>query len=232
MEALEQVGEWVRESVPGAHRLDVCALHSLGRGEGWDGWRLPLEGAASSALNLLIDADFPYSIPRFTLGDRPDLLKAPHVERKGALCLSGTDARADTLDPVAVVAFSYQEALSLVVEDEGGGNRDDFGVDFVAYWFRDGTLNFPFRSWLRREPKSRMVAAWHGKQFYFVAETVADCRGWMANRYGADDKRAFHDAAVIWIDSLPEPDAYPDNTAAVRRLVRSGPTMAWSYSTA
>jgi molybdopterin/thiamine biosynthesis adenylyltransferase len=219
VEALDLVAEWVAGTAPGARRLDTAGLLAIGRDAGWDGWRLPLEGIEGGALNLLLDADFPYSIPRFALGDRPDLLKAPHVEDEALLCVSGTDARADTLDPVAVVAFSYGEAVSLVAEDESGGNRDDFRIDFDAYWNRDATSSFRILSWLRPQEKSRMVAAWHGDQFYFLGDSAAECRQWMNNRYGSDEERSLKDAAVIWVQNLPEPDAYPKNAAAARKLV-------------
>lgn len=219
VEALDLVARWVADKAPGARRLDAADLLALGRDSAWEGWRLPLDGTEGGVLNLLLDADFPYSIPRFALGDRPDLLKAPHVEDEALLCVSGNDARADTLDPVAVVAFSYGEALSLIAEDESGGNRDDFRIDFDAYWNRDATSSFRILSRLRPQERSRMIAAWHGDQFYFLADNVADCRQWMNNRYGSDEERSFKHAAVIWVESLPEPDAYPKSSAAARKLV-------------
>jgi hypothetical protein len=39
---------------------------------------------------------------------------------------------------------------------------------------------------LRPQERSRIIAAWHGDQFYFLADDVADCRQWMNNRYGPD----------------------------------------------
>jgi molybdopterin/thiamine biosynthesis adenylyltransferase len=218
-QALNLVAAWVTTTVPGAGRLDPTALRAVGRDESWDGWRLPLSGASGGELFLMLDAEFPYSLPRFVLGGRVDLLRAPHVEAKGYLCLAGDSGRVDTLDPIAVLAHSYNEALSLVASDEAGENREDFVTDFDAYWRRDVISDLPVRTWLRTEPRSRIVAAWHGQRFYLIAESADDCRHWMTNRYGADEKRSFKEAAVIWLESLPEPDAYPDNARLARQLI-------------
>src|SRR5215217_7226467 len=98
-------------------------------------------------------------------------------------------------------------------------NRDDFVIDFDAYWRRDVTSDLPVRTWLRSEARSRTVAAWHGQNFHLVAETVTDCQRWMINRYGADEARKFEDAAAIWLDRLPEPEIYPDNAGVARRFI-------------
>lgn len=217
--AIEQVRAWVETEIPNARRLSGAQLLALGRNESWDGWRLPIPGSEAGSLNLLLDAEFPYSLPRFSLNGRSDLLRAPHMEAGGRLCLAGDGGRADTLDPVAVVKYSHREALALIAEDEAGGNRDDYLLDFDAYWRRDVTRDFLVRTWLRPEARSRALAAWHGQEFYLVAENTDDCRTWLNNLYGVDDTRTFKDAVVIWLDRLPEPHNYPDDAGSLRRLV-------------
>jgi molybdopterin/thiamine biosynthesis adenylyltransferase len=135
------------------------------------------------------------------------------------LCLTGDGGRVDSLEPVAVVAYSYREALSLIAENERGGNQDDFLIDFEAYWRREITDELSVRTWLRSVAKSRAAAAWHGKQFYLIAENVDDCKTWMSNRYGSDANRTFKEAAVVWLDRLPEPEAYPNDASDARRLI-------------
>lgn len=220
-EAIGLVAAWVTATVQGADPLDPASLRELGRDESWVGWRFPLPGARGGDLHLLLDPEFPYSLPRFALGRRTDLLRAPHVETKGRLCLAGDWGRADTLDPVAVVAYSFEEALALIAEDEAGGNREDYAIDFDAYWRRDVTDPLPLRTWLDGERPSRLVSAWHGQAFYFIAENASDARTWLTNRYGADETRTFKDAALIWLDRLPEPEMYPDNAGGARRLIEA-----------
>ena len=218
-QALDLVTAWVTATVSGATKLDPATLRATGRDESWDGWRLPLSGMQGGALFLMLDAEFPYSLPQFVISGRPDLLLAPHVETKGRLCLAGDDGRSDTLDPVAVVAYSYQEALSLVASNLAGGNRADFVTDFDAYWRRDVTSDVKVRTWLGTEPRSRIVSAWHGQKFCLVAESITDCQHWMTNLYGTDEGRSFREAAVIWMERLPEPQAYPTRADGTRQLI-------------
>lgn len=218
--ALHQVETWIADSFTAVERMTHDQLAALGRSGEWDGWHLPLPSKQGGELLLMLDADFPYSLPRIAIGGRSDLLKDPHVELKGLLCLAGDAARADTLDPRSVVEYCYREALSLIAGNEAGENRDDFLTDFNAYWRRDSTSDFRVRTWLNPREQSRLVAAWHGKEFYLVAETAHECSSWLTNRYGADE-RTFHTAAVIWLETLPEPSKFPDNGADIFRLVRS-----------
>jgi molybdopterin/thiamine biosynthesis adenylyltransferase len=220
-EAIGLVAAWVTATVEGADRLHPVALHALGRDDSWDGWRLPLRGGRGGDLHLLLDPEFPYSLPRFALGRRTDLLRAPHVEREGRLCLAGDGGRANTLDPIAVVSYSFGEALALIAENEAQGNREDYAIDFNAYWRRDVTDLLPLRTWLHAEQPSRLVSAWHGRAFYFIAENESDARTWLTNRYGSDETRTFKEAALIWLDRLPEPEMYPDNGSAARRLIEA-----------
>ena len=220
-EAITAVGQWVATTVANAAQLSADQLREHGRDGTSDGWRLPL-AAGSGALDLLLDQDFPYSMPRFVITGRSDLLRAPHVEAGGRLCLTGDGGRANTRDPAAVVGYLYQEALSLVSDNTAGGNRDDFTLDFHAYWGRDAHDQLPLLTWLSVEIHSRLLAAWHGKSLYLVAETPENAAHWLKNRYGPDKSREFRQAAYIRLRALPPPELYPNTAADLRQLVQAG----------
>ena len=219
-EAISAVGQWVAETVANAARLNADQLREHGRDATSDGWRLPLR-AGSGALDLLVDQDFPYSMPRFVVTGRSDLLRAPHVESGGRLCLTGDGGRASTRDPAAVVGYLYQEALSLVNDNTAGGNCDDFAIDFQAYWARDSHDQLPLQAWLAAEIRSRLITAWHAKNFYLLAETPEDAKHWLTNRYGPDRSRVFRQAAYIRLREIPPPELYPDTAAELRQLVKA-----------
>ena len=219
-EAIEVVGQWVAATVANAARLTADRLREHGRDATSDGWRLPFADG-SGALNLLLDQDFPYSMPRFVITGRSDLLRAPHVEPGGRLCLTGDGGRANTLDPAAVVSYLYEEALSLVDDNTAGGNRDDFTLDFHAYWARDSHDHLPLQTWLAPQIHSRLLAAWHGKSLYLVAETSEDAARWLTNRYGPDKSREFRQAAYIRLRALPPPERYPNTAVELRQLVQA-----------
>lgn len=220
-EAIAAVGQWVAATVANSAQLSADQLLANGRDATSDGWRLPLEDG-SGALDLLLDQDFPYSMPRFVITGRSDLLSAPHVEAGGRLCLTGDGGRANTLDPAAVVGYLYQEALSLVSDNTAGGNREDFTLDFRAYWEREAHDQLPIQAWLSEETCSRLLAAWHGTNLYLVAETPEDAAHWLEKRYGPDNSRQFCHAAYIRLRALPPPERYPNTAADLRRLIQMG----------
>jgi hypothetical protein len=142
-EAIEQVQHWIAEKLPGAVRLTAHDLRMMALEGTWDGWQLPIP-VYHRYLDLILDANFPYSFPRFRLNKSDNLTRAPHIERDGLLCLAGEDGRADTLNPVDVVAYSYAEALALISEDQVGEHRADYILDFELYWRRDTTCSMMF----------------------------------------------------------------------------------------
>ena len=59
-----------------------------------DGWEMTIETASTvRRLRVLIDAQFPFSLPHFFLVDRPSFLTWPHIEQDGLLCLLGFKPR-------------------------------------------------------------------------------------------------------------------------------------------
>lgn len=215
-QALREVAAWA-SVISGAARLTREQLRYSGFGDEWDGWRLPLE--RSGSVDLLLDGEFPYSIPRVALIGRPDLLISPHVEKEGKLCLSGDNGRSDNMRPAEVAAHCYQEALSLVLENDAGGNTEDYYLDFAAYWRRQLKNAPAVWVWLGRDQSSRLVAAWHGQAFTLIAENEGDCRSWLNHRFGAERERSIRSALVIGLDALPAPSDYPVNGGKLRRLI-------------
>lgn len=218
--AVGQVDRWVRATVPDSVALGADELTKMGFGRYGTGWRLPLPDGG--ALVLLLDAAFPYSLPRMAVVGRDDVLSRAHVEDNGLLCLAPSGSGVDALDPVGVVESTVRDALLLLAEDTAGDADPDFRNDVEAYWRRDAVLAEPgIRSILSFRPPSRVVKAWHGENFYLVGETSEECLRWMENRHGPDKMRTIQDAAALWLDDLPTPNAYPTTVAQLRDLVRT-----------
>lgn len=218
--AIEAVDHWFQASTE-VVCLGKGDLKRLGYSRFQMGWRLPAP-IDSVQLYLLLDASFPYSLPRVAVSGDSDVLAWPHVEKNGLLCLAGDDARVAALEPLAIVQHCIASAESLLRENAAGGNKDDFRTDFEAYWRRVCDSTPPaLCSLVRHAGPSRIVKAWHGKDVYLVAETEADALRWMEGRYGVEEGRTTQSAAVIWLDELPEPASYPATTTDLWRLVRN-----------
>ena len=116
--------------------------------------------------------------------------------------------------PAEVAAHCYQEALSLVREDEAGGNTEDYHLDFSAYWSRQLEDAPAVWLWLGQDQSSRLVAAWHGQAFTLIAENEADCQSWLDHRFGPEKERSIRSALVIGLNALPAPSDYPVTAAS------------------
>jgi molybdopterin/thiamine biosynthesis adenylyltransferase len=216
--ALGEVGSWISSNFPSAAELAEKELRALGGDPSWAGWAMPVEWA-EEPIYLLLDSFFPYSLPRIQVLRGSPLWNTPHVEKTGRLCLGGDGARVDALNPIAIVIHQLNEAQSLIKENIAGKNREDYVRDFLAYWRRHSTPSIPIRSLISTNGTSRVIKAWYGQNFYFLADTEQACFRWLANRYGPDESRETHDALAIWIERLPTPDEYPDSVTTLRKLL-------------
>lgn len=216
--ALDAVGAWITSTYPTARQLTDEELSLFDRYS--VGWKLPSPVEQVSQQWLLFDKEFPYSMPRVSIRGNADSMLWPHVERNGLLCLAGDGATVSTLEPIAVVQSVLHEAQCLLKENATGLHTEDFQEDFKAYWRRSTQPNqAEIRFQLRHEGPSRLVAAWHGEKFYLVAENSQSALRWMENRFGSDEARATHTAALIWLNSLPSPSQYPTSCNALRNLI-------------
>lgn len=218
--ALKAVGAWIKIKYPSAKLLTSDDLEPFGLYS--SGWEISSSIVEVSNLWLLFDGEFPYSMPRVIIRGNEESMLWPHVEKGGRLCLAGDGASVSTSEPVSVVENVLREAQRLIKENSVGLNTEDFQEDFQAYWRREtpSSEQKQIRFTLRSEGPSRIISAWHGDNFYFIAEDSHSVFRWMENRYG-DDTRTTNNAVLIWLNQLPHPAQYPKSSADLRELVKS-----------
>src|ERR1700761_5303581 len=86
-EGIQKVDSFL-SSVCNARRLSADEVRAYVGRSLTVGWELQVETASTvRRLQVLIDAHFPFSLPRFFLADRPKFLTWPHIEEDGLLCL-------------------------------------------------------------------------------------------------------------------------------------------------
>ena len=83
----------------GARSLSLSELKRYRDRKMTHGWRLPGLDAEPTALDIVIDGDFPYSPARVALPEGPSPLEWPHVESDGTLCVLPGQATISTRDP-------------------------------------------------------------------------------------------------------------------------------------
>lgn len=218
--AVSKLDGWLSK----AQRLGSVELHSEYRDRQFvAGWRIPAEfGSETRRLDILVTAQFPFSLPRIALVDRPPFLVWPHVERDGLLCLVAEGTTSNHTAFIKQVKELLGEAISLITECIAGTNQDDFRHEFYSYWSGDvGTDHIPFISLIAADGPSREIAVWRGANQVIAAESDTALSNWMRNRYDEPERpREFDPGALLWLPTPPIPQEYPKTSRDVWAMAR------------
>jgi hypothetical protein len=183
-----------------------------------EGWRLLWRGRE---LEIQVDADFPFSVPRAYLVGYSRAKAEPHVEKDGKLCLATKAVPGDRLRTVqAVVA----DVVQLLTDNETRKHDDDFRDDFGLYWLSWATRGdtrvevLPGPDGASKTILGRAVTTINGRTLVFPDKAEAT-KVWK-NLTGAPPL-ALRETPVIAIDPLPAPDRYPETAEELWALVEA-----------
>lgn len=185
------------------------------------------------SLRLLIDGDFPYSIPRVAVSPSPKFLAWPHLEKNGLLCVYSPEVTTDPSDPIGVVGAVLNRA-SLLIEDIIGGDCDeDFRDEFLTYW--NGTVKPESRnilSLVRPRGPTRPIVIWRGRSFHVVADDRDVLLRWLERR-GVPTRDARRDnfvpGVLLWLPNVLLPSEYPEVNSDVARLARLAHSTEYDF---
>lgn len=131
-------------------------------------------------LIILVDADFPYSLPRIAVKPEPTLLSWPHLEAGGLLCLFGNSVSWDPRQPGALIQRSLGEACLLIEDNIVGHRNSDYRDEFLSYWARVvENSDFPDVCLVTPSPPSRSVVVWRSTHHWIFADDKASLRRWL-----------------------------------------------------
>lgn len=211
-------------SVCSACTLPSLELKNFARAKMIAGWEFTIDTEGGvRRLQVLLDEQFPFSVPYFYLIDRPPYLTWPHIETDGFLCLiTGTKA-AKPERPAEMVGELFADAYDLIRDCESGVNQVDFQTGFETYWERstkDKTLNI--LSLLNLDGKSRFVEIWRGETTSIVGDTEEQVLTWRRRLQGEKPRVEKTDKALLlWLDEAMLPNQYPTTAAGVYQLASS-----------
>lgn len=223
-DAIGQVGSYI-ESLPGSRELNKREISEYTNRNFEIGWSIRVEcSGVPHVFRVLLEKEFPFSAPRIALSDSTEFLRWPHVERDGVLCLLPKNATISATRPVDVLKSLLADSVQLVEDSISGKSLPDFEAEFQTYW--DYQVSKDSKDCLSLialdAPGDRRIKLWKGKEFDVIGDSDAQISQWMANRYNRsyrDDQ--FHDAALLWVPSLPHPEHYPQKSADAFRLLQS-----------
>jgi sulfur-carrier protein adenylyltransferase/sulfurtransferase len=222
-EAIFQVDSFLRRECGARRFADEEARAVEGRSFA-AGWQLTVETPlAQRRLNVYVDHQFPLSVPRFVVMDRPPFPAWPHVEEDGLLCLSNSGVR-KFRQPENVIGELLQEAYRLIRDCESGANENDFRTEFYSYWNRVTADGQRIRSLLEPHGPSRIVHLWRGETRPVVGESEQQVLAWL-RKWGGNKPQFDNtdEACLLWIDKPLLPREYPNTAADLYRLAGSVP---------
>ena len=231
--AAEKVATFLSQRHPEIRVLSEAEISSHESPSLGQGWRLDLAIATADVrtVDVMIDDQFPFSIPRVALVEPPPLYTWPHVEPGGLLCQYDEYTSTDVSRPDAVLEFVLDEAATLIGRSMRGETQEDFRTEFMTYWARIRVLpgSTLWRSLARVGSPSRMVRVWKGKDFYLVGDDDAAVHRWLAHFFGhrAPALGELDAAAFLWLAQPLLPTEYPRTAGDMMTLARAaGPETA------
>jgi molybdopterin/thiamine biosynthesis adenylyltransferase len=187
------------------------------------GWQLVIETPAGQRrVNICVDQQFPFSVPRFFLVDRPPFMEWPHIEKDGLMCLPNGSV-GKYLQPENVAGELLRDAYRLICACESGALENDFRTEFYSYWNRRlSEEGRSVQSLVRTCGPSRLVRVWCGKGFIVAGENEHEVLSWLRKRHGNETEFDLTvGAALLWLERPLLPQEYPTTAADLYRLAAS-----------
>ena len=203
---------WLRDNVKVTHTLTGDNLATYKDHRFVAGWTVELEHESQTLqLDLLVNAQFPYSAIRVALKSFDAYLKWPHVEPGGLLCLPRTPPPDAGVEDAVIRALT--DSMTLVEQcADPEFIIGEFRREFISYWsrgIRDRAKEV--RSLLDPTNRdTRQIAVWYGQTFTLAGETPDQIRSWLENR-----------------GSVKETDSVP----GVFGFLKLAPTIPYPYGT-
>ena len=209
----------------GGMRLLTADLEQYKERSVTHGWHIPSSDTQPTALDIVVDGNFPYSAARVALPKKGpgEPLKWPHVESDGVLCLFPEQATIPSRYPVKVTETVLNEALELVKNCRNGDIIDDFRDEFLSYWNIETNKDAPlFISLIAPNGPSRQVIVWYSKAMYVCADDRDTLDGWLTRLRGKkpNNDSMFQKGVLVWLPQPMIPSEYPRTAADVNSLVK------------
>ena len=218
--AVAEVDGHLRSIDPAIQPLPAAVLAAHGAVAGWP-INLTDGSGYERKVRLVVDRQFPRTMPSVYLVNPPKFGAWPHLETSGKLCLwaDGTVPPAGST-PSGLGDQALHAAWSLISDSVSGANVDDFRAEFLSYWKSTPGAQ-PVKSLLAASGPTRFVKASARSGLILVADSQEDLDSWLTHAMGKATTADTIPALLVWLPEPLIPAEYPFTTTALLALVEA-----------
>ena len=173
-------------------------------------------------LLVMVDANFPFGLPRIAISCGPKLLEWPHLEQDGLLCVVPNLTNSNYLDALSVVRNVLSSACKLIIHNISDDVNSDLREEFLSYWSYTCKSNAPSCiSIVSPAGPTREISVWKGKSTWYFADDPAILRKWLGHLYPkiATQSSTISKGWLIWKSQPWLPTEYPSKPVDLLRLL-------------
>ncbi len=190
------------------------------------GWRISLTDSTEQVfeIDVIADADFPYSAVRLALAESLGEHGRPHIEADDVLCVLPGGSSISPRDPIGVLEEILSDAAGLIEYWLDKNSAQDFEEEFLSYWSFSVGDNVPETvSLIRPEGPSRRISVWHGDRITVCADDRGTLERWLRRFGPRTQTRTFRikDGVLLWLASPMRPAEYPKTAADLLTLAKT-----------
>ncbi|KDM91730.1 ThiF family adenylyltransferase [Photobacterium galatheae] len=179
------------------------------------------------AIQLIVAAKptFPFSIPNIYTHPKLEVLKYPHVEEQGKLCVWGDDVSFDPQD-ITYIEHLIRDSCLLVEETISGKLDDDFSNGMLSYWERSYTT-YPREKKatslcnVKNRTSRQIHVAYDSTKGVIFADTEDELKRWLTN-IGLKPSRKL--CSTTFLLNLPDawkPSEYPTKIGDILSILKT-----------
>ncbi|BDM63450.1 hypothetical protein NFHSH190041_09020 [Shewanella sp. NFH-SH190041] len=229
--SIEVLGEFLSDRYS-AKRLSESEVQNLGISSSLytANWRIQTDirhPDSSKAIQLIVAArsTFPFSVPHIFTHPKLEVLKYPHIEEQGRLCVWGEEVTFDPQD-ITYVEHLINHSHSLLEQTISGELDEDFSAGMLSYWGRSFTSPLKEKKATSickvKNVTSRQIhVAYDSSKGVIFADTEDELKGWLTNIGLKPSRKLCSTTFLINLHEAWKPSEYPKTLGEILSILKT-----------
>lgn len=175
-------------------------------------------------LIVAVSSGFPFTAPHIYTYPALEMLKYPHLEERGKLCVWADEVSFDPYD-ITYVEHLVNESHSLVEEAISGTLDEDFSAGLLSYWSRSYKTPPKERKATSlcniKDARTREICVGYDSRGTVFADSKEQLVNWLTNIGIKPNKKFCSTTLLINIDQAWKPSEYPTNLGDILSILES-----------